>query len=210
MTAETRAKKIEKIIGKMYPDASIQLDHSNAFELLVATILSAQCTDKRVNEVTKRIFPKYNTPDKLASLGEANLIPLIKDCGLYKTKSRNIIKTSEILATKYNNEVPSTREDLESLPGVGRKTCNVVLANAFGIPAFPVDTHVFRVAHRLGLSDSKTPEKVEEDLCNLFEPENWIKLHHQMIIHGRTLCKVQKPLCDKCDLKDLCLYKQTD
>ncbi|MDD2431236.1 MAG: endonuclease III [Firmicutes bacterium] len=201
-----KAKQIEKTISAMYPNAGIQLNHTTPFELLVATILSAQCTDKRVNEITARLFPKYNTPEKLATLGEEGLIPLIRDCGLFNNKSKNIIQTSKILVSEYNSQVPKTREELENLPGVGRKTCNVILANAFDIPAFPVDTHVFRVAHRLALSDGNTPEKVEEDLCNLFEPEKWIKLHHQMIIHGRTLCKARKPLCTNCDLRDPCKY----
>lgn len=204
-----KSQKIEEIkitLQEMYPDAACELNHTNAFELLIATILSAQCTDKRVNEITTRLFPKYNTPEKLASLGNEGLIPLIRDCGLFNSKAKNIIATSKILMDAYHNQVPTTREELENLPGVGRKTCNVVLAVAFHKPAFPVDTHVFRVAHRLQLSNSNTPEKVEEDLCSLFPKESWIKLHHQMIIHGRTLCKARKPLCKQCLLAPNCLY----
>lgn len=203
------AKKVQPIkdmLNNMYPNATCELHFSNPFELLIATILSAQCTDKRVNEITARLFPQYDTPEKMSALGEEKLIPLIRDCGLFNNKAKNIIATSKILFDEYNNEVPNTREALESLPGVGRKTCNVVLSNAFNIPAFPVDTHVFRVSHRLGLSKGKTPEKVEEDLCNLFPKDEWITTHHQLIIHGRNLCKARNPLCDNCNLNIYCPY----
>lgn len=199
-------KKISVLLDSLYPNATCALNFSSPFELLIATILSAQCTDKRVNIVTSRLFLDYNTPEKMAALTQEELIPLIKDCGLFNSKSLNIINTSKILVAKYNSQVPPHREDLEKLPGVGRKTANVVLGNAFNIPAFPVDTHVFRVSHRLGLSLKKTPEKVEADLCRHFAKKDWIKIHHQLILHGRTLCKAKNPLCNQCQFNCFCIF----
>ena len=197
---------ISLMLDELYPNAQCELNFHNPFELLIATILSAQCTDKRVNEITKRLFPKYNSAEKMATLTQEELISLIRDCGLFNSKSKNILATSKILRDSFNGQVPSTRKELENLPGVGRKTANVVLANAFHIPAFPVDTHVFRVAHRIGLSQGKTPEKVETNLCEIFPKDQWIKKHHQMIFHGRNLCKARNPLCEKCPLHVLCNY----
>ncbi len=199
-------KEISAFLDSLYPNATCTLNFSSPFELLIATILSAQCTDKRVNIVTSRLFLEYNTPEEMAALTKEELIPLIKDCGLFNNKSQNIIATSKILVSSYNSQVPDKREDLEKLPGVGRKTANVILGNAFNIPAFPVDTHVFRVSHRLGLSLKKTPEKVEADLCQVFLKKDWIKTHHQLILHGRTLCKAQNPLCNKCPLNAYCQF----
>lgn len=199
-------KKISALLDSLYPNATCALDFRSPFELLIATILSAQCTDKRVNIVTSRLFLDYNTPEKMAALTKEDLIPLIKDCGLFNNKSQNIINTSKILVAEYNSQVPPKREDLENLPGVGRKTANVVLGNAFNIPAFPVDTHVFRVSHRLGLSLGKSPEKVEADLCRQFSKKTWIRTHHQLILHGRTLCKAKSPLCNQCQLNCYCRF----
>ncbi len=196
--------QISILLDEMYPHAVCELNHQNPFELLVATILSAQCTDKRVNEITARLFPRLNSAEKMAQLTEDELIPLIRDCGLFNNKSKNIIATARQLVALHGGSVPQTREELESLPGVGRKTANVVLANAFSTPAFPVDTHVLRVSQRLGLSSEKTPEKVEADLCQLFPQDQWIKKHHQIIFHGRNLCKAKKPLCNICPLRNYC------
>lgn len=198
--------KISKLLDEMYPHAVCELNYHNPFELLVATMLSAQCTDKRVNEITARLFPRLNSAEKMAQLTEEELIPLIRDCGLFNNKSKNIIATAKQLVSFHSGSVPQTREELENLPGVGRKTANVVLANAFSIPAFPVDTHVLRVSQRLGLSSEKTPEKVEADLCQIFPQDHWIKKHHQIIFHGRNLCKAKKPLCNLCPLQTYCNF----
>ena len=187
-----------------YPDARCALDHVDPFQLVVATILSAQCTDARVNLTTPALFARF--PDA-ASLAEAPLLELealIRSTGFYHNKARNLVGLGQALMARHDGLVPSDSKALGALPGVGQKTANVVLANAFGVPALAVDTHIFRVARRLGLSKATTPEKVEADLCGLFPREDWIELHHQLIFHGRRVCDARRPDCAACPLLDLC------
>ncbi|TZE80928.1 endonuclease III [Calorimonas adulescens] len=198
--------KIFDILKKTYPDARTALNFSNPFELLIATILSAQCTDKRVNEVTRELFKWYRTPEDYLKLGQEELEKQIRSCGFYHNKAKNILETCRILVKEFGGKVPSNIDDLMKLPGVGRKTANVVMSNAFGIPAIGVDTHVFRVSHRLGLSDGKTPERVEEDLMALLPVEMWSLSHHLLIYHGRNICHSRKPQCDRCPVNSLCRY----
>ena len=197
------------ILNKTYPDAKCSLDFETPFELLVAVILSAQCTDVRVNIVTKELFKKYNTAEKMIQLDNKQLEEYIKTCGLYKSKAKNILLTSNILVNEFNGIVPNDKSILETFPGVGRKTANVVVSNAFGIPALAVDTHVFRVANRLGISKGKTPNEVEENLMKKIPKKYWIKVHHQLIWHGRRCCIARKPKCDICSLKPYCSYYKT-
>lgn len=201
-----KAQMIERL-KQTYPDAACELNHTSAYELLVATILSAQSTDKRVNMVTGELFQKYNTPQEIVRLGEVELGQRIKTIGFYNTKSKNIIAMSRMLLEDYGGEVPGTMEELLRLPGVGRKTANVVLSNVFGVPAFAVDTHVFRLSHRLGLSKGKTPDEVEQDLMKKIPKKDWTLMHHLLIFHGRRTCKAQRPLCSECTIEDLCKYK---
>ncbi len=203
-----RATEIVDRLAKQYPDPKTALNHNNPFELLIATVMSAQSTDKRVNIVTAQFFPAHNTPAKLLSLSLPTFQKLIQTVGLYQTKSKNIFALCQLLIDKHNSQVPNTREDLEALPGVGRKTANVVLSNAFGIPAFAVDTHVFRVTHRLGLTKGKNPEQVEQDIMKLLPEAIWTNAHHYFIFHGRETCKAIKPKCAECILVDLCPGKQ--
>lgn len=190
----------------MYPDARCELEHKSAYELLVATILSAQSTDKRVNMVTGELFNVADTPQKMLDLGEEKLKDYIRSIGFYNNKSKNIISMSEKLLKEYGGEVPSTMQDLTSLPGVGRKTANVVLSNCFSVPAMAVDTHVNRLAHRLGFSDEKDLKKVEQDLVDKIDRNDLTLAHHLLIFHGRRMCKARNPLCDGCDLQNLCRY----
>jgi endonuclease-3 len=199
-----KAGKIIEILNECYPDAGCQLNHANPFELLIATILSAQCTDKRVNEVTEKLFSICNVPNDFVKLGEEKLGQVIKSCGLYKNKSENIVSACNKIIENYNGKVPNTMEDLRSLPGVGRKTASVVLSNAFNIPAMPVDTHVFRVSNRIGLTQAANVEKTEKQLMEIIPKENWIKAHHLLIFHGRQTCKARRPDCNKCKIKYYC------
>lgn len=201
---EDRIIKILSILNKTYPDAKTGLDYRNAFELLIATILSAQCTDVRVNKVTKKLFEKYKVPGDFARADIKELQQDIKECGLYRNKSKNIKKTSQMLIKEHDGKVPADFDELTKLPGVGRKTANVVLANAFLIPTFAVDTHVFRLARRLGFSDKKDVIGVEKDLTNKIPKKLWIKSHHLLIHHGRNICKARNPLCDRCPVETLC------
>ena len=200
-----REKKMEILerLEQMYPEAKAELHFSNPYEMLVATILSAQCTDKQVNRVTPAVFKRYPDVQAMAAADESELFPMVKSCG-FKSKVGNIIAACRKIMNDYGGEVPHTREELTSLPGVGRKTANVVLSNAFGIPAFAVDTHVFRVCNRMGLCKAKTVEETERDMTALIPEEKWGQAHHQLIHHGRQRCKAQHPLCDNCNLKDLC------
>jgi len=180
------------------------LFHNNAFELLIATILSAQCTDERVNLITKPLFEAYPTPEKMGALSQEELEEWIKSCGFYHHKAEHILMTCRVLCEKFGGRVPGTMEELTALPGVGRKTANVVLSNAMGVPAIAVDTHVFRVSRRLGLARGTTPEKVEQELMRAIPREKWSRAHHWLIWHGRIVCKARKPLCGECPLKDVC------
>ncbi len=201
--------KYRKILNELidfYPDAKCELDFNSPYELLIATVLSAQSTDKRVNIVTEELFGKFNTPESIVSLGQDKLAKIIKSIGFYNIKSKNIINLSKILLEDFGSKVPSSREDLMMLPGVGRKTANVVISNCFGTDAIAVDTHVFRVAKRLGFSDAKTPEKVELDLMEKIPEDKWTLAHHVFIFHGRNICKARLPLCSKCPVSNLCDY----
>jgi endonuclease-3 len=192
-------------MDNMFPDAHCELVHSNPFELLIATLLSAQCTDQLVNKVTKDLFQKYKTPEDYLSVPLEELQQDIRSIGLYRNKAKNIQKLCEKLITEFNGEVPKTREELTSLPGVGRKTANVVMSVAFGIPAIAVDTHVERVTKRLGLCRWKDSVlEVEETLMKKTPKERWSKTHHQLIFFGRYHCKAQNPQCYQCPLLDLC------
>lgn len=191
----------------MYPDVDhSMLNFTTPFELLIATILSAQSTDVRVNKVTKVMFAAMNTPEEFAKSDIETIEKYIKTVGIYKNKANNISATSKILYRDYDSKVPADIKELMKLPGVGRKTANVVASNAFGIPAIAVDTHVFRVANRLGLADAKNVEKTEDQLMGNIPKDRWRKTHHQIITHGRAICKARNPLCEECDLKVTCLY----
>jgi len=188
------------------PKPRSELDYATPFELLVAVVLSAQATDKSVNLATARLFPKANTPDAIRKLGEQGLIPYIRTVGLYRTKARNIVALCRRLLDEHGGQVPASREALEALPGVGRKTANVVLNVAFGQPTIAVDTHIFRVANRIGLAQGKTVEEVEQKLVK-FTPEQFRHdAHHWLILHGRYVCQARKPRCPACVIADLCEY----
>ena len=190
----------------MHPDAGCELNYNTPFELLVAVILSAQCTDKRVNEVTKDLFKKYNTPEQYAAMSTEQLEPLIHSCGFFHNKAISITGASKAIVERFGGKVPKTMEELISLPGVVRKTASVVMTVAFDEPAMPVDTHVFRVSHRLGLSDGKTPDAVEKDLKSIYPASDWNAVHHTLIFHGRYICKALRPNCKECGLRDYCPY----
>jgi len=206
MLTNEEVKEVIKILLELYPDAKAELNFSNPFELLIATILSAQTTDVQVNKVTYKLFKDYKTPQEFIKMSEEELAEKIKSLGFYKNKSKNILATCRILVEKYNGQVPKTREELMQLPGVGRKTANVVISNAFGKPAIAVDTHVFRVSNRIGLAHSDNVFDTEKDLMNNIDENMWSKAHHLLIFHGRRICKSRKPLCEKCPLTDYCLF----
>ena len=197
-----RAAEVMHELEKLYPEARPELNFSNPFETLVATILSAQCTDKRVNMVTARLFPKYPDAFAMAKLEPEELEPMIRECGLYHNKAKNIVAACRALVELYDGVVPDTREELMKLPGVGQKTAGVVLLAAFGDAQIPVDTHVFRVSRRIGLADATTAEKVEVQLRALLPREIWSFGHHLLIWHGRRVCAARNPACDRCPLAD--------
>lgn len=202
-----KAERLSAALGALkaaYPDAECELSFSTPFELLVATMLSAQCTDKQVNKVTSVLFPVYNTPEAFAALSDEELEPYIKSCGFYKTKGKSIIAASKIICEQHAGGVPKTREELMALPGVGRKTANVVLSNAFGVNAIAVDTHVFRVANRIGLAAAKDVEATEEQLMQNISESDWSQAHHWLIFHGRRVCSARNPKCDICTIKPYC------
>lgn len=201
-----KAGRILDILETLYPDARPELDFRSPFELLVATILSAQCTDVRVNQVTAELFREHNTPERMLTLSEPELGTFIKSCGLHTTKAPNILGTCRLLLEQYGGEVPGTLEALTALPGVGRKTANVVLSNAFGVPAIAVDTHVFRVANRIGLAAAETVEKTEKQLMTVIPRQRWSHSHHLLIFHGRRCCSARNPACERCPLVKLCRY----
>lgn len=192
------------ILENTYKDTKSALNFNNPFELLIAVILSAQCTDKRVNVTTARLFAKANTPEAILNMGVENLENEIRDCGLFRNKAKNIIATCHKLCSDYNGQVPSDFDELLKLPGVGRKTANVVSSIAFNRPAIAVDTHVFRVSNRLHLAEGNTPNEVEKGLQKAIPMEKWSDAHHWLIWHGRKICRARKPLCGECQLKELC------
>ncbi|ADQ14951.1 endonuclease III [Halanaerobium hydrogeniformans] len=203
---EEKVESLLELFAEHYPEPGTTLDSTTNFELLIATILSAQTTDVQVNKVTAELFKEYNTPEDFAALSKKELEKKINSIGLYRNKAKYIIKTSQILLEEYDGEVPHKRKELLKLAGVGRKTANVVLANAFDKAAFPVDTHVFRVSSRLALSSAKNPEVTEKELTELIPKKYWIDLHHWLIDHGRAICKAQNPDCDNCFCSHLCPY----
>jgi len=204
-TSPARLGKIFAALDHLFPQAQCALRHGNAFQLLVATILSAQCTDERVNQVTPGLFQKYPTPHDFAALHQEVLEQEIRSTGFFRNKSKSIIGAAKKIVADFGGEVPRTMEEMLTLPGVARKTANVVLGTAYGIPTgVVVDTHVFRIAHRLKLSKQKTPEKVEQDLLKLVPQDRWIPFGHQMIWFGRKVCQARKPLCATCPLEPLC------
>ena len=203
VTKKIREKQLE-ILEETYRGAKPELHFSNPFELLIAVILSAQCTDKRVNITTARLFKKAATPAAIVALGISGLEEEIKDCGLFRNKARNIMATCRTLVEEFGGEVPSDYDTLLKLPGVGRKTANVVTSVAFGRPAIAVDTHVFRIANRLKLAVGETPRAVEKGLMKAIPREKWSAAHHWLIYHGRRICKANRPLCGECPLADVC------
>lgn len=190
------------------PHPKTELEYSTPFELLAAVLLSAQATDKGVNLATRKLFPVANTPEKIAALGVGGLENYIKTIGLYKSKAKHLIETCEILRDKYNSVVPQDREALESLPGVGRKTANVILNTAFGQLTMAVDTHIFRVSNRTGIAPGKNVLEVEKRLLKFIPSEFMLNAHHWLILHGRYVCKARKPECQQCSIIDLCEFKQ--
>ncbi|MGI6684424.1 MAG: endonuclease III [Bacillota bacterium] len=203
-----KQQKILKILENIYQGSVSALHFSSPFELMVATILSAQTNDNQVNKITDNLFKKYNTPEQFSKLSPQVLEQEIKTCGLYKNKAKNIIAAAQLIENHFAGKVPQTREELMSLPGVGRKTANVILSNAFGVPALAVDTHVFRVAARLGLSTGTSPEKTEEELTSIIPKEKWGEAHHWLIWHGRKICTARKPNCENCPVNQLCPSSQ--
>ncbi len=201
---KSRAGKIFSLLEKEYPHTGIALDFHTPFELLVATILSAQCTDARVNMVTPALFRKYHSPASFANANQAELEQDIKSTGFYRQKAKSLISCSRTLVEKFNGKVPNTMDELLTLGGVGRKTANVLLGNAFGIPGIAVDTHVGRLAQRLGLSGEEDPTKIEFDLMELFPEERWTQLCHLLMSHGRKVCASRLPKCDICCVSGLC------
>ena len=193
-----------QIMQQHYGHMKCGLDHTNAFELLVATMLSAQCTDVNVNKVTPALFARYPDAHAMAQATPEEIEPYIHSCGVYRNKARNLAATSRILVQQYDGAVPQTQEALTALPGVGNKTANVVRSIAFGQPAIAVDTHVFRVSHRLGLARGNTPDQTEAELKAYFPMEHWSDAHYWLIWHGRMVCTARKPKCDACPLAAIC------
>jgi len=207
MKTSVRTEKIRKILKARYPDVRTQLNYEDPFELLVATILSAQCTDKQVNIVTKALFKKLKTPYNFADASPEIVEQLIRPTGYFRNKAKNIINCSKAIIEKFNGEVPASLEELTGLPGVGRKTANVVLGAAFGIPGVVVDTHVSRIAQRLDFSDNKDPVRIEFDLMEIIPKKEWNDFCLHLIYFGREICKARKPLCLDCPVTKLCDYK---
>lgn len=195
------------LLQEAYPQAQTALHYSNTFQLLLAVILSAQTTDRQVNRITARLFPQIaEGPQAVLAMGQERLQKMIEGLGLYRQKSRQIMETCRLLVEKYGGEVPRSRELLMTLPGVGRKTANVVMSNAFGIPALAVDTHVMRVSRRLGLARGKNASAIEDELCRIIPPQYWADTHHRLIAHGRKICHARKPLCQACPLVSRCRH----
>ena len=201
---KARARKLVRILERQYPDAEIALDFSSPLELLVATILAAQCTDERVNQMTKFLFQKYRSAREYARADLAMFEREIHSTGFYKAKARAIIGMANDLVVRHGGLVPDTLEELVALPGVGRKTANVVLGNAYGQPAIAVDTHVFRVSQRLGLAKADDPEEVHAQLCQVLPRTKWTRITHLLTTHGRRVCQARKPLCPECPVRALC------
>lgn len=198
----TKAMQVMAELAKLYPEARPELTFANPYETLIAVMLSAQCTDKRVNMVTAKLFPMYPDAHAMAKLEPEELEPLIRECGLYHSKAKNIIAACRTLVERYDGAVPGTRAELMALPGVGQKTAGVVLMAAFQDDQIPVDTHVFRVSRRIGIADANTPEKVEIQLREALDKSIWTYAHHLLIWHGRRICRAIHPNCDQCPLNE--------
>jgi endonuclease III len=204
-SVKARVQKIIEGLEQEYPDAQCALDHKDPLQLLIATILSAQCTDVRVNLVTPELFRKYPSARDFANASQADLEKMIRSTGFFRNKAKNIKAACQRLVSEFQGQVPKTMEELLTLPGVARKTANVVLGTAYGIPSgVVVDTHVFRLSHRLGLTRANTPERAEQDLMKLIPPEEWINFSHRLIHHGRRVCTARNPQCPQCVLTELC------
>jgi len=199
---------IYKTLRERMPEPTTELNYETPFELMIAVILSAQATDISVNKATDRLYPVARTPEAILALGVEGLRPYIRTIGLYNSKAANIIKTCRIVIEKHASEVPRSREELEALPGVGRKTANVILNTAFGEPTIAVDTHIFRVSNRTGLAKGKTPLEVEKRLTKMTPDEFKLNAHHWLILHGRYVCKARTPLCGECPIVECCEYKK--
>lgn len=202
----TKSEKVYDLLKEAYPDAKCGLDYGTPFQLLISTILSAQATDKSVNKVTEDLYKQYPDLESFLTLSQSEIEVKIRKIGLYKNKAKNIYNMLRDLRDKFNGQVPRNMEDLMSLPGVGRKTASVVLVEGFNIPAFPVDTHVFRVTRRLGLAKENTADKVSDEMMKKLPKYKWHLMHHLLITHGRAVCIAQSPKCQICKVKDLCKY----
>lgn len=198
--------EIVKAVDELYSDPKCELEFTSNYELLVAVILSAQCTDKRVNIVTRELFKDYSTAFKMITLSQAELEEKIRPCGFFHNKAKHILSASKELVLKYDGKIPSNKAELKKLAGVGEKTANVVLSLAFNIPAIAVDTHVFRVSNRLGLANASNVQKTQKDLEKNLPKDKWIKFHYSLVLHGRYVCKSQRPQCEKCEMKELCKF----
>lgn len=203
-SANKNQKEILAILKETYNGIGPALKFESVYQLLIAVILSAQTNDNQVNKITAELFKEHGTPETMAELSEEEIIEYIRTCGLYKNKAKSIYATTRILLEQYGGEVPKDRNLLVKLPGVGRKTANVVLSVGFHEPALAVDTHVFRVSHRMGLSNGKNPDAVERDLCGIIPKEDWADAHHWLIWHGRKACPAKKPDCDNCPVSKVC------
>jgi endonuclease III len=199
-----RARKISRVLAETYPDAHCELDFTSPFELLVATVLSAQTTDKRVNMTTPALFAKYPGPEELAAANPEDVEEILKPTGFFRAKTKSVMGLAAALRDRFDSEVPAKLEDLVTLPGVGRKTANVVLGNAFGIPGITVDTHFGRLSRRFGWTDSDDPVKVEHEVGSLIPKSDWVLLSHRLIWHGRRICHARKPACGACPVADWC------
>ena len=208
MNEVQRAKIVLRILNKTYPKTPIPLKHRNIFTLLISVLLSAQCTDVNVNNVTKNIYPKYNKPKHFVKLGRKKIEKLIRSIGIFRVKAKSIYNLSKTLVKKYNGRVPKTFKELEELPGVGHKTASVVMSQGFGYPAFPIDTHIHRLAQRWGLTNGKNVVQTEEDLKRLFPKKNWNKLHLQIIYYGREYCKARECYGISCKICTSCYPKR--
>jgi endonuclease-3 len=213
MKKKLTKKEVDEVIALIdenYEDAKTFLNFKTPYELLIAVILSAQCTDVRVNKVTEALFLIARTPEEILALGQGKLKEIIRSCGLYETKSKNIIAASKMILEEFDGSVPSEMEELMRLPGVGRKTANVVMCNAFAKDAIAVDTHVFRVSNRIGITQAKNVYQTELQLMERIEQPMWGAMHHKLILHGRALCSARKPKCASCFLMHLCLFYKNE
>lgn len=208
MLRKAQREAVLKILEDTYKGTKTALNYNSPFELLIAVILSAQCTDERVNMITARLFPRLNTPEKMGALTQEQMEEEIRDCGLYHAKAKNILGTCHMLVEKFHSTIPSDIKTMMELPGVGQKTANVVASIIYNVPAIAVDTHVFRVSHRLGLAKGADPLATEKELQKAIPMEKWSDAHHWFIWHGRKICKARKPLCKECPLLAECPFKE--